>query len=153
MAEAVSQLYPNAKFGLGPSIEDGFYYDIDFGSDVLSEFDLEKIENKMRQLIKKDERIIGKEISKKEAKELFKNNEYKLELISEIEGQIFTYTQGDFTDLCSGPHLPSTRYIKHFKLLSLAGAYWRGNSNNKQLTRIYGTAFLVKMNLTNIYIA
>lgn len=141
MAEAVSQLYPNAKFGLGPSIEDGFYYDIDFGSDVLSEFDLEKIENKMRQLIKKDERIIGKEISKKEAKELFKNNEYKLELISEIEGQIFTYTQGDFTDLCSGPHLPSTRYIKHFKLLSLAGAYWRGNSNNKQLTRIYGTAF------------
>ncbi len=141
MAEAVSQLYPNAKFGLGPSIEDGFYYDIDFGSDVLSEFDLEKIENKMHQLIKKDERIIGKEISKKEAKELFKNNEYKLELISEIEGQIFTYTQGDFTDLCSGPHLPSTRYIKHFKLLSLAGAYWRGNSNNKQLTRIYGTAF------------
>ncbi len=141
MAEAVSQLYPNAKFGLGPSIEEGFYYDIDFGNDVLSEFDLEKIENKMRQLIKKDERIIGKEISKKEAKELFKNNEYKLELISEIEGSIFTYTQGDFTDLCSGPHLPSTRYIKHFKLLSLAGAYWRGNSNNKQLTRIYGTAF------------
>ena len=141
MAEAVSQLYPNAKFGLGPSIEEGFYYDIDFGNDVLSEFDLEKIENKMRQLIKKDERIIGKEISKKEAKELFRNNEYKLELISEIEGQIFTYTQGDFTDLCSGPHLPSTRYIKHFKLLSLAGAYWRGNSNNKQLTRIYGTAF------------
>lgn len=141
MAEAVSQLYPNAKFGLGPSIEEGFYYDIDFGNDVLSEFDLEKIENKMRQLIKKDERIIGKEISKKEAKELFRNNEYKLELISEIEGSIFTYTQGDFTDLCSGPHLPSTRYIKHFKLLSLAGAYWRGNSNNKQLTRIYGTAF------------
>lgn len=141
MAEAVSQLYPNAKFGLGPSIEEGFYYDIDFGNDVLSEFDLGKIENKMRQLIKKDERIIGKEISKKDAKELFKSNEYKLELINEIEGPIFIYTQGEFTDLCSGPHLPSTRYIKHFKLLSLAGAYWRGNSNNKQLTRIYGTAF------------
>ncbi len=148
MAEAVSQLYPNAKFGLGPSIEEGFYYDIDFGNDVLSEFDLEKIENKMRQLIKKDERIIGKEISKKEAKELFENNEYKLELISEIEGPIFTYTQGDFTDLCSGPHLTSTRYIKHFKLLSLAGAYWRGNSNNKQLTRIYGTAFFSENELS-----
>ncbi len=141
MAQAILALYPHAKFGFGPPISDGFYYDVDFGETVINDSDLSKIEAKMAELAKADHRITFAIVSRERANELFKDNPYKLELISEITERISVYTQGDFTDLCYGPHMPSTRYVKHFKLLSLAGAYWRGKSENKQLTRIYGTAF------------
>lgn len=144
LAHAVHLLYPKALFALGPHIENGFYYDIDFLGDVITEDDLKKIESKMKELSKENFRITRKEVSKDEALDLFKNNPYKLELINEITDQLSVYTQGDFYDLCTGPHVPSTRYIKHFKLLSLAGAYFRGDSKRKQLTRIYGTAFFSK---------
>ena len=148
LAEAVLELYPNAHFAIGPSIEDGFYYDIDFNDLILKEEDLIKIENKMKELSKKNQYIIRKEVSKKDALELFKNNPYKVEIINELEdGNISTYTQGNFTDLCAGPHVPSTGYIKFFKLESIAGAYWRGDSKNKQLTRIYGTSAFSKEDL------
>ncbi len=148
LAEAVLELYPNVHFAIGPSIEDGFYYDIDFNDLILKEEDLIKIENKMKELSKKNQYIIRKEVSKKDALELFKNNPYKVEIINELEdGNISTYTQGNFTDLCVGPHVPSTGYIKFFKLESIAGAYWRGNSKNKQLTRIYGTSAFSKEDL------
>lgn len=148
LAEAVLELYPNVHFAIGPSIEDGFYYDIDFNDLILKEEDLIKIENKMKELSKKNQYIIRKEVSKKDALELFKNNPYKVEIINELEdGNISTYTQGNFTDLCVGPHVPSTGYIKFFKLESIAGAYWRGDSKNKQLTRIYGTSAFSKEDL------
>ncbi len=140
LAEAVQELYPGALFGYGPAIENGFYYDIDFPEPITEE-DLAKIEKKMRELAKKDEKIVRKQLSKKEALEVFKNNPYKVELIKEINEDITTFSQGDFVDLCRGPHIMSTGLIKHFKLLSLAGAYWRGNSKNKQLVRIYGTSW------------
>ncbi len=142
LAEAVKHLFKDAKFGIGPSIEDGFYYDIDFGSYVLKEEDLAKIEAEMKKLSKKNEYIVRKNIPKNEALEMFKDNEYKLELINELpENEIIsTYSQGDFVDLCHGPHVPSTGFIKHFKLETIAGAYWRGDSKNKQLTRIYGVS-------------
>ena len=142
LAEAVKHLFKDAKFGIGPSIEDGFYYDIDFGSYVLKEEDLAKIEAEMKKLSKKNEYIVRKNISKNEALEMFQDNEYKLELINELpENEIIsTYSQGDFVDLCHGPHVPSTGFIKHFKLETIAGAYWRGDSKNKQLTRIYGVS-------------
>lgn len=148
LAEAVLELYPNVHFAIGPSIEDGFYYDIDFNDLILKEEDLIKIENKMKELSKKNQYIIRKEVSKKDALELFKNNPYKVEIINELEdGNISTYAQGNFTDLCAGPHVPSTGYIKFFKLESIAGAYWRGDSKNKQLTRIYGTSAFSKEDL------
>lgn len=148
LAEAVLELYPNVHFAIGPRIEDGFYYDIDFNDLILKEEDLIKIENKMKELSKKNQYIIRKEVSKKDALELFKNNPYKVEIINELEdGNISTYTQGNFTDLCAGPHVPSTGYIKFFKLESIAGAYWRGDSKNKQLTRIYGTSAFSKEDL------
>ena len=148
LAEAVLELYPNVHFAIGPSIEDGFYYDIDFNDLILKEEDLIKIENKMKELSKKNQYIIRKEVSKKDALELFKKNPYKVEIINELEdGNISTYTQGNFTDLCVGPHVPSTGYIKFFKLESIAGAYWRGDSKNKQLTRIYGTSAFSKEDL------
>ena len=142
LAEAVKHLFKDAKFGIGPSIEDGFYYDIDFGSYVLKEEDLAKIEAEMKKLSKKNEYIVRKNISKNEALEMFQDNEYKLELINELpENEIIsTYSQGDFVDLCHGPHVPSTGFIKHIKLETIAGAYWRGDSKNKQLTRIYGVS-------------
>lgn len=141
LAQAVQELFPKAHFAIGPSIEDGFYYDIDFNDIVLKEEDLLKIENKMKELSKKNLYIIRKDISKADALEMFKDNPYKVEIINELEdGAISTYTQGDFVDLCVGPHVPSTGYIKFFKLESIAGAYWRGDSKNKQLTRIYGTS-------------
>ena len=142
LAEAVKHLFKDAKFGIGPSIEDGFYYDIDFGSYVLKEEDLAKIEAEMKKLSKKNEYIVRKNISKNEALEMFQDNEYKLELVNELpENEIIsTYSQGDFVDLCHGPHVPSTGFIKHFKLETIAGAYWRGDSKNKQLTRIYGVS-------------
>ena len=141
LAEAIKIMYPNALFGFGPAIENGFYYDIDFGDTVISDADLPKIEAKMKELAKKDEKIIRKQVSKEEALEFFKNDKYKVELIEGINEDITLFSQGDFTDLCRGPHIMSTGQIKHFKLQSLAGAYWRGDSKNKQLTRIYGTSW------------
>ncbi|MGI6734773.1 MAG: threonine--tRNA ligase [Bacilli bacterium] len=144
MAQAILSLYPHAKFGIGPDISEGFYYDIDFGDTVINDSDLPVIEQRMLELSKQDFRIERQVISKEKALELFTKNEYKIELIKEIEERITIYKQGDFLDLCYGPHLPSTRYVQHFKLLSLAGAYWRGDSSRKQLTRIYGVAFFSK---------
>ena len=144
MAEAIEFYYPGVKLAIGPPIENGFYYDIDFENHQISEFDLVKIEKKIIELAREKNPFLRKEISKDDAIEFFKtkNDPYKLELLSELEdGTITFYTQGNFTDLCKGPHLPHTGYIKAVKLLSIAGAYWRGNENNKQLTRIYGITF------------
>lgn len=151
LAAAVLELYPHAKITLGPPIENGFYYDIDFGNDKISEEDLPKIENKMKQLVKNWTSVEGKEISIDEAKKFFKKNQYKLELIEEIakKGEKITiYQSGNFIDLCRGGHIKNpSQEIKHFKLLSIAGAYWRGNEKNKMLTRIYGTVFPKKEEL------
>jgi threonyl-tRNA synthetase len=146
LAQAVKSIYPNAKFGVGPNIEDGFYYDIDLGEHVLTESDLPAIEKAMKKLAEQNQEIVRRVQSKAEALEFFQGDPYKVELISDLpEGEIIsTYTQGNFTDLCRGPHLPSTKWLKNVKLLSLAGAYWRGDSKNKQLTRVYGTAFFTK---------
>ncbi len=144
MAQAILALYPHAKFGIGPAISEGFYYDVDFGDVVINNQDLLTIEKKMAEFSKENFRITRELITKDKALELFKANEYKVELINEITDRITIYTQGDFTDLCYGPHMPSTRYVRHFKLLSLAGAYWRGDSTRKQLTRIYGVSFFTK---------
>ncbi len=145
MAEALELLYPKIKFGIGPAIENGFYYDVDPGEgQVISEADFQKIENKMKELTSGNNLIKRREVSKKEALEIFsaKGDEYKVELIKELEdGTITIYTQGNFTDLCRGPHLPSTEPIKAIKLLAVAGAYWRGNEKNKMLTRIYGITY------------
>jgi threonyl-tRNA synthetase len=141
MAQALKHLYPGVLFGFGPAIEEGFYYDIDLGDRVLTDKDFPAIEAEMKKLSKQAIAYKRKEISKEEAKEVFKDNPYKLERIDELEGGISMYEQGDFIDLCRGPHVPNTSYCKHFKLLSLAGAYWRGDSNNKQLTRIYATCW------------
>jgi len=145
MAEAMEALYPGMKFGIGPAIENGFYYDVDPGEGkVITEADLITIENKMKELASKNLTYTRKKVSKKEALELFtkKGDDYKTELISELEdGTITLYTQGNFTDLCRGPHLPSTEPLKAIKLLSVAGAYWRGNEKRKMLTRIYGITY------------
>ena len=141
MAQALKHLYPGVLFGFGPAIEEGFYYDIDLGDRVLTDKDFPAIEAEMKKLSKQAIAYKRKEISKEEAKEVFKDNPYKLERIDELEGGISMYEQGDFIDLCRGPHVPNTSYCKHFKLLSLAGAYWRGDSKNKQLTRIYATCW------------
>jgi len=140
LAQAVQHLYPKALFGFGPSIEKGFYYDIDF-NEPISEEQFPKIEEEMLKIAHSNLPIVRKDISRNEALVLFKDNPYKVELIKEILEPISIYTQGDFFDLCHGPHVPSTGFIKHFKLLSIAGAYWRGDSKNKQLVRIYGTSF------------
>jgi len=144
MAEAIEALYPGAKFGIGPDIEAGFYYDVDTGDRQISDTDLVAIENKMKELAKEKHAYNRRYVSKSEALEYFtkKGDEYKLELISELEdGQITFYESGNFVDLCRGPHLPDTGHIKAIKLLSLAGAYWRGDEKRKQLTRIYGITF------------
>ena len=146
MAEAIMNLYPGAHLGFGPSIEEGFYYDVDFPTPI-TEADLMKIENEMRRIAKRNEKFEKKVLSKEEALELFKDNPYKKELIEGIDGEISIYTQGKFFDLCRGPHIERTGQIKNFKLLSLAGAYWRGDSKNKQLQRIYGTSFETKEEL------
>jgi threonyl-tRNA synthetase len=147
MAQAISELYPNAKFTIGPAIEDGFYYDIDFGDYVLKEEDLPKIESRMKELSKKNEYIVRHDVDKAEALKEFADNPYKVELINELDGNISVYSQGEFKDLCLGPHVPSTSYIKYFKLETIAGAYRRGDSKNKQLTRIYGLATFTKEDL------
>src|SRR5690554_4092467 len=144
MAEALEALYPGIKLAIGPPIKNGFYYDVDFMGYTFTEEDLGKVEKKMKELAKKKSEYIRKEVSKEEAIAYFKAKEdpYKLELIDELEdGDITFYTQGDFTDLCRGPHIPHTGAIKAIKLTSVAGAYWRGDENNKQLTRIYGITF------------
>lgn len=150
MAEAIRHLYPKCHFGLGPSIEEGYYYDVDFGDQVITEADFPAIEKEMKRLSKENEPFIRSDISAEEALKEFADNPYKIELIKEHEKEkISTYKQGDFLDFCRGPHLPSTGYIKHFKLLSVAGAYWRGDSKNKQLTRIYGTSWWSEDELAN----
>ena len=144
MAEALQELYPGIKFGIGPAIENGFYYDVDPGSAVIKEGDLPTIEAKMVELAARKEAIVRTDISKAEALKKFedKGDEYKVELISALEdGTITLYSQGNFTDLCRGPHLPNTGEIKAIKLLSVAGAYWRGDEKRKMLTRIYGITF------------
>lgn len=145
MAEALQELYPNMKFGIGPAIENGFYYDVDPGEGVsLKESEFAAIEAKMLELVAKKEPILRTDISQKDALKLFadRGEEYKTELISELtDGTITTYTQGSFTDLCRGPHLPNTSYIKALKLMTVAGAYWRGDEKRRQLTRIYGITF------------
>ncbi|PWV55840.1 threonine--tRNA ligase [Chitinophaga sp. S165] len=144
MAEALEELYPGVKFGIGPAIENGFYYDIDLGGRSISDEDLQKIGDKMAELAKKNSSYERREVSKAEAEKYFteKNDEYKLELIRDLQdGTISFYTQGNFTDLCRGPHIPSTGFIKAIKLTNIAGAYWRGNEKNKMLTRIYGITF------------
>ena len=145
LAEALESLYPGIKFGIGPAIENGFYYDVDPGEGkVITDSDLPAIENRMKELASKNLSYNRRDIGKKEALDFFteKGDEYKTELISELsDGTITLYSQGDFTDLCKGPHLPSTEPLKAIKLLSVAGAYWRGNENRKMLTRIYGISF------------
>jgi threonyl-tRNA synthetase len=144
LAEALESLYPGVKFGIGPAIENGFYYDVDLGGRALGENDLQAIESKMKELARKESSYVRKDVTKSEALEYFKKkgDEYKLELISDLQdGSITFYQQGDFVDLCKGPHIPTTGAIKAVKLLNVAGAYWRGNEKNKMLTRIYGITF------------
>lgn len=144
MAEALESLYPGTKFGIGPPIETGFYYDVDLGDVNITEEDLLAIEKKMNELVKLNSAYQRKEVSKAEAIAFFteKNDPYKLDLLQDLEdGKITFYTQGNFTDLCRGPHLPDTSKIKAIKMTSIAGAYWRGNEKNKQLTRLYGVSF------------
>ena len=144
LAQAVKHLYPNALFWVGPVIAEGFYYDIDLGDKTLTEEDLPAIEKEMKKLAKDGKRIVRHELTKEEALEKFKNDPYKIDLISrmdENEVTISCYTQGDFTDLCRGPHLESVKELKHFKLLKVSGAYWKGDSKNKMLQRIYGICF------------
>ncbi|MFZ6053012.1 threonine--tRNA ligase [Halocola ammonii] len=144
MAEALEFFYPGVKLAIGPPIENGFYYDVDFGDYTFTDADFQKIEKKMLELAREKNEYVRKEISKSDAVDYYKekNDPYKLELIDELaDGEITFYTQGNFTDLCRGPHIPHTGYIKAAKLTKVAGAYWRGDENNKQLTRIYGITF------------
>lgn len=144
LAQAVRHLYPKALFWVGPVIDSGFYYDIDLGDEVIKEEDLEKIEKEMKKIAKDGKRIVRHEISKEEALEMFKDDRYKIDLISrmdESENVISCYTQGDFTDLCRGPHVDTVKELKYFKLLKVSGAYWKGDANEKMLQRIYGVCF------------
>ena len=144
MAQAVKALWPESQVTIGPAINNRFYYDFDIEGTFSNE-DLQKIENKMQQIAKEDLQVTRKELSRNEAIKLFKDQgeKYKVEIIEQIDktDKISAYTQGDFIDLCRGPHVPSTGKIKHFKLLSTSGAYWRGDENNKMLQRVYGTVF------------
>ena len=152
LAQAVKHLYPEAKFWVGPVIEDGFYYDIDLGDKTLTDEDLPKIEREMKKISKDGKRIVRHELSKEEAKEMFKDDPYKQDLISrmdENEETISCYTQGDFTDLCRGPHVESVKLLKHFKLIKHSGAYWKGDAKNKMLQRIYGVCFETEEDLEN----
>lgn len=148
LAQAVKHLYPQAKFWVGPVVEEGFYYDIDLGDQTISDDDLPKIEKEMKKICKDGKRIVRHEVSKEEALEEFKDDEYKLDLISGLEdGTITTYSQGDFTDLCRGPHVETVKLCKNFKLIKHSGAYWKGDKNNKVLQRIYGVCFPTKEEL------
>ena len=144
LAQAVQHLYPNAKFWVGPVIEEGFYYDIDLGDNVIKEEDLERIEKEMKKISKDGKRIVRHEITKEEALEKFKGDPYKIDLISRMDENstvISCYSQGDFTDLCRGPHVETVKELKYFKLLKVSGAYWKGDAKNKMLQRIYGVCF------------
>ena len=155
LAEALQELYPGVKFGIGPAIENGFYYDIDPGQHTITAADFGKIEKKMLELAREKQEIVRADISKADALKLFgdRNEEYKCELISELEdGTISTYTQGSFTDLCRGPHIPTTAPIKAVKIMSLAGAYWRGDEKRNQLVRVYGVSF-PKQKMLDEYLA
>ena len=148
LAQAVKHLYPQAKFWVGPVVEEGFYYDIDLGEETISDDDLPKIEKEMKKICKDGKRIVRHEVSKEEALEEFKDDEYKLDLINGLEdGTITTYSQGDFTDLCRGPHVETVKLCKNFKLIKHSGAYWKGDKNNKVLQRIYGVCFPSKEEL------
>ncbi|MFR5756904.1 MAG: threonine--tRNA ligase [Lachnospiraceae bacterium] len=154
LAQAVKHLYPNAKFWVGPVIEEGFYYDIDLGDKTLTDEDLPKIEKEMKKCAKSDKRIYREEISKEEALERFKDDPYKIDLISRMDENdtvISCYTQGDFTDLCRGPHVETTKKMKYFKLIKHSGAYFKGDSKNKMLQRIYGVCFETEEDL-NAYL-
>lgn len=148
LAQAVKHLYPQAKFWVGPVVEEGFYYDIDLGDQTISDDDLPKIEKEMKKICKDGKRIVRHEVSKELALEEFKDDEYKLDLINGLEdGTITTYSQGDFTDLCRGPHVETVKLCKNFKLIKHSGAYWKGDKNNKVLQRIYGVCFPTKEEL------
>ena len=148
MAQAVRHLYPNAKFWVGPVVAECFYYDMDLGDVSLKDEDLLKIEKEMKKIAKDGKRIVRKEISKEEALEMFGDDEYKVDLINRLEeGTISCYSQGDFTDLCRGPHVETVKMCKNFKLLKHSGAYWKGDSNNKMLQRVYGICFDTKEQL------
>ena len=149
LAQAVKHLYPNAKFWVGPVISEGFYYDIDLGGYTLTDDDLEKISKEMKKIAKDGKRIYREEISKEEALNRFKDDSYKIDIINELpEGEVIScYTQGDFTDLCRGPHVDSVKECKNFKLLKVSGAYYKGDSKNKVLQRIYGVCFDSKEDL------
>ena len=148
LAQAVKHLYPQAKFWVGPVVEEGFYYDIDLGEETISDDDLPKIEKEMKKICKDGKRIVRHEVSKEEALVEFKDDEYKLDLINGLEdGTITTYSQGDFTDLCRGPHVETVKLCKNFKLIKHSGAYWKGDKNNKVLQRIYGVCFPTKEEL------
>ena len=149
MAQAVKHLYPNAKFWVGPVIEEGFYYDIDLGEKTITQDDLPAIEKEMKKIAKDGKRIVRHEISKEEALEEFKDDEYKVDLINNFEDGtiISTYSQGDFTDLCRGPHVDTVKQCRNFKLIKHSGAYWKGDKNNKVLQRIYGVCFPTKEEL------
>ena len=152
LAQAVKHLYPEAKFWVGPVISEGFYYDIDLGDKVISEEDIPLIEKEMKKISKDGKRIVRHEISKKEALEMFKDDPYKIDLINRMDENdtiISCYTQGDFTDLCRGPHVESVKELKYFKLLKFSGAYFKGDSNNKMLQRIYGICFETEEELNN----
>ena len=141
LAQAVKHLYPEAKFWVGPVVEEGFYYDIDLGDITLTNEDLPAIEKEMKKIVKDGKRIVRHELTKEEALEMFKADEYKLDLINRMDEKISCYTQGDFTDLCRGPHVDSVKECKNFKLLKVSGAYWKGDKNNQVLQRIYGVCF------------
>ena len=152
LAQAVKHLYPNALFWVGPVIEEGFYYDIDLGDEVIKEEDLARIEKEMKKIAKDGKRIVRSELTKEEALEKFKNDPYKIDLISRMDEEdtvISCYTQGDFTDLCRGPHVESVKELKYFKLIKFSGAYWKGNAKNKMLQRIYGVCFDNEESLNN----
>ena len=152
LASAIKKLYPKAMFGVGPSIEEGFYYDVNPGDDIkFTDSDLLKIEKEMKHIVSQNVKFEQKVVNKEEALEIFKDDKYKVEIINELEdGAVITvYTHGDYSDLCRGPHVLSTNLLKNFKLLSVAGAYWRGDSKNEQLQRIYGTCFFNEEDLKN----
>ena len=151
LAQAVKRLYPNALFWVGPVIEEGFYYDIDLGDKVITEEDLELISKEMKKIVKEDKLIKRIELSKEEALEMFKEDPYKIDLIENMsESEVISaYTQGEFTDLCRGPHVKNTKLLKHFKLLKFSGAYYKGDSKNKMLQRIYGVCFETEEDLNN----
>ncbi len=149
MAHAIKNLYPQALFWVGPVIDEGFYYDIDLGEDVIGEDDLVLIEKEMKKLAKKNKAIFKEEITKEKAIVMFKNDPYKLDLITELDNNITIYHQDDFTDLCEGPHIESTKELRHFKLLKVSGAYYKGDSKNKMLQRVYGICFENEDDLKN----